>query len=306
MKISAVLWSKDEAGLLARSVAQLLRSGVSSVSIMDDRSTDGTEIVIDTLCATLPNVHRIPLVENLQAALTMDGPVFGPILARDAPDWLVVTDPDEFWISRKGDLRKASALRSHDVVVVERYNAALSDADGIGPHLESQEALLALPLVTDKIALNPKRMAEQPELRWINHRVNPKLMVRPDRVLKFGLGMHEVAAAEEAVLRRARGQDIVVAHLPFTEFSRFKRKVQNIARVFERFDADHQGMIAWHWRRWLEIAGQGGLHEEYDRQFFAPDALEAMRAAGQVATAAEIFAARQAEAEARKTKAAGH
>ncbi|MEM0921456.1 MAG: glycosyltransferase family 2 protein [Pseudomonadota bacterium] len=304
MKISAVIWVKDEVDLLGRAVAQLQRSGVFSVSIMDDGSTDGTGALVDRLCADHDNVHRCARVIDLNASLGLDGPIFGPILQRDRPDWLMVTDADEFWMPIRGDLRLTRALQSHDVVVVERFNAALGTGEVDLSTLDSDAALRDLPLLVDRVPLSRQAMAEDPNLRWVTHRIGPKLMVRPETVQSYGLGMHQVATADPSVLRRARGQDIVVAHLPFTTFARFERKVQNIAGVFERYDAAHSGNIAWHWRRWLEIYEAGGLRTEFDRQFYGVETLARMTEAGQVRTAHGIFADRRAEALARQAAAA--
>lgn len=304
MKISAVIWSKDEAEVLARSVAQLLRIGVHSVSIMDDNSKDGTRLVIDTLCAAFDNVHSLPLVDNLTKALKMDGPVFGPVVERDAPDWILVTDPDEFWVPRTGDLRNTRALQAHDVITVERFNAALAPGS-VDPALyASHDALLQLPLLTNRQPMGLEVMAKDPDLRWVNHRINPKLMIRPDRIKGFDLGMHEVATSKNSKLKRARGQDIVIAHLPFTSFERFERKVQNIAGVFARFNSEHSGKAAWHWRRWLDLYQRGQLRAEYDHQFFDAEAMAALEAAGDVASPEDIFAQRRAEAAARQPKSA--
>lgn len=304
MRISAVLWCKDEVALLPYAVAQLLRSGVYSVSIMDDGSTDGTAIALDTLHAVLPNVHICPRVKNLQDALSMDGPVFGPIIARDRPDWLLVGDPDEFWIPRTGDLRSLPALRTCDVLVVDRFNAALSSGKIDLGMIDSQAALCNLPLVVERRRMTRAIMAENPDLRWVEHHDPPKVMVRPDMVASFDLGMHDATSASGAELRRGQAGGVLIAHLPFTTFSRFERKIQNIAKVFDRFDADHSGARGWHWRRWLEIAENGELAQEYARQFFPPKTLNQMRAKGRVATANDIFARRMAEAAAHKAQAA--
>ncbi|WP_424976011.1 glycosyltransferase family 2 protein [Dinoroseobacter sp. S124A] len=300
MKISVVIWVKDEADVLALAVRQLLRGGVYSVNIMDDGSTDGTAQVIADLCAAHDQVHPIPRTQILSEALQLDGPVFGPVVARDGSDWLMVTDPDEFWLPRNGDLRQTRALENHDVVVVERFNAALPVGPVALDPLGTDAGLRDLPLLVARTPLSRQAMAEDPDLRWVTHRIGPKLMVRPETVQSYGLGMHQVATADESLLRRARGQDIVVAHLPFTTYARFERKVQNIAHVFDRYDDAHSGNIAWHWRRWLEIYRAGGLRAEFDRQFYTPEDLAAMTEAGSVRTAHGIFEDRRAEALARR------
>ena len=294
MKISAVIWAKDEVDLLPRTVGRLLRSGVATVSLLDDDSSDGTSLAIDVLCAALPNVYRISKTSDLAAGLAMDGPIFGPILARDQPDWLLASDPDEFWVPLSGDLRNTRALGTHDVVVVERFNAALCKGEPDLARLETDRGIRELPLVVEQVRLSRERMESEPGHRWVTHAIAPKLMVRPDRLVRFGLGMHAVVGKDGEQLKRTVGQDVLVAHLPFTTFERFERKVNNARRVFERFDSEHSGERAWHWRRWIEIQNAGELRREYERQFFSPTELADMRERGAVAAADQVFARRSA------------
>lgn len=295
MKISAVILVKDEVDLLPRSLAALLRAGVTSVSIMDDNSSDGTRTAIDALCAALPDVYRIATVTDLNAGLKLDGPVFGPVLSRDQPDWLLVGDPDEFWIPQCGDLRRVQALDTHDVVVVERFNAALRPGEPDLARLEADSGLRDLPLLVEQVQLSRERMEAEPRHRWVTHKLGPKLMVRPGPLARFDLGMHAVFGKEGSQLRQTMARDIVIAHIPFSTFERFDRKVQNARHVFERFDREHSGDRAWHWRRWVAIRERGGLRAEYDRQFLSDRELAEQRQSGAALTATEIFAARDLE-----------
>ena len=139
-------------------------------------------------------------------------------------------------------------------------------------------------------------MDAEPAHRWVTHQLAPKLMVRPGPLSRFQLGLHAVTGREGARLRKTRGHDIVIAHLPFSTYERFERKVENARQVFARFDAEHSGTRAWHWRRWVEIQQAGDLRAEYDRQFLSEMEFAAQRRSGAVATAGEILAAREAEA----------
>lgn len=297
MKISAVIWAKDEVDVLPRTVGALLRSGVATVSLLDDDSSDGTSLAIDVLCATLPNVYRIPKTTNdLTAGLAMDGPIYRPILARDQPDWLLASDPDEFWVALTGDLRNTRALATHDVVVVERFNAALCNGEPDLAELESDPGIRGLPLVVDQVSLSRERMESEPEHRWVTHAIAPKLMVRPDRLARFGIGMHAAVGKDGEQLKRTVGEDVLVAHLPFTTFERFERKVNNTRRVLQRYGSEHSGQRAWHWRRWIEIQDAGELRREYERQFFSAAELADQRERGAVATVDQVFARRSVEA----------
>ena len=297
VKISAVIWAKDEIDVLPRTLGALLRSGVATVSVLDDDSSDGTSLAIDVLCAALPNVYRIPKTTNdLTASLAMDGPIFGPILARDQPDWLLASDPDEFWVPLSGDLRDTRALETHDIVVVDRFNAALRKGEPDLAQLETDHAIRDLPVIVEQVTLSRKRMELEPGHRWVTHAIAPKLMVRPDRLARFDLGLHAAVGKEGGQLKRTVGQDVLVAHLPFTTFERFERKVNNARRVFERYDREHSGERAWHWRRWIGIQDAGGLRREYERQFFSAAELATRIESGAVAPAGQILARRNVEA----------
>ena len=60
-------------------------------------------------------------------------------------------------------------------------------------------------------------------------------------------------------MRRAVALEIIIAHLPFTTEARFRRKLENIREVFAYHD-EYFGLDgAWHWRHWLELAGESCL-----------------------------------------------
>lgn len=59
----------------------------------------------------------------------------------------------------------------------------------------------------------------------------------------------------------------------------------------EQFWAHHG---AWHWRRWLALADQGRLDEEFDRNVYDWQTISAMRAEGVIRSAAELFGDRRA------------
>jgi hypothetical protein len=80
---------------------------------------------------------------------------------------------------------------------------------------------------------------------------------------------------------------VVIAHVPFSTFPRFLRKVDNVARSFERFGDRLAPGMAWHWRRWLDVARAGPLEEEFRRQTLSAEQLEDARARGTICSARE-------------------
>lgn len=293
MRISAVIWAKDEVQLIEKTVRNFLRIGAHSVSIMDDGSTDGTAELVARLAADLPQVFQIlldgPL--DLTAALRIDGPVFGPILARDNPDWLLFGDPDEFWIPHGQSLCDLADLADHDLLVIPRYNYAKDHTDFDPACLESPPALAALPLVVQRQILTPKIAREQPDKKWIMHQISPRIMVRPDLITGFVIGLHDAVPKEGLTLRQTQISDMVVAHIPFSNLARFQRKVVNIAGVFARFDKEHVKDMAWHWRQLLRDVENTSVEAEFRRQCFSREELATMSDQGILASAADLFEA---------------
>lgn len=291
MRISAVIWAKDEVQLIEKTVRNFLRIGVYSVSIYDDGSRDGTAELIDRLVADLPQVFAIVLgpSPDLTTALQIDGPVFAPIMARDAPDWLLFGDPDEFWLPHGGRLTDLADLAEHDLLVIQRYNHAKDQRDFDPSCLDSPARLAALPLVVQRQALTPKIAREQPDKKWIMHQISPRIMVRPNLITGFVIGLHNAVPKQGLTLRRAEISDMVVVHIPFSNLSRFQRKVKNIAEIFTRYGAEHGTHMAWHWRQLLVDVERTSVAAEFQRQCFAQAELAALRDQGVLASPAEIF-----------------
>lgn len=291
MRISAVVGCKDEVTLLEPAVAALLRAGVATVSIFDDGSTDGSQELIARLTRD-PRIHHAPPPTDLAAMLRFDGPLFGPILQRDAPDWVLFCDADEIWLPQSGDMRHTAGLHSHDVIAVERYNVAVQGGALPPGALLDGAFLRGMNLITERRKLTREVLQADAQARWILHRIYPKLMVRPAAVERYLLGADNVLGRDGQPPKLLKAKDMVIAHLPFTDYPRFERKVRNIATVFERYDAEHSGTLAWHWRHWLALYRAGGLEEEFHRQILDADSRAAMRARGGLISAAELFAAR--------------
>ena len=70
----------------------------------------------------------------------------------------------------------------------------------------------------------------------------------PGLIEGFAAGMHDVLGRPD--LRRTTARDTLIAHLPFTTFERFARKVVNIREVHRYHEEYATGRAGWHWLRW--------------------------------------------------------
>ena len=139
------------------------------------------------------------------------------------------------------------------------------------------------------------QLHENPRAAWIQGVPVPKVMARVKHIAGWTGGMHDAISADGVQPVRSKPSDLIIAHLPFTTFSRFARKVENIRGVFARFDAQFPGTIGWHWRRWVRLADEGRLREEFEKQLCGEDAIADFRRRRIVRSATELFEHRMLE-----------
>ncbi|MGZ9809204.1 hypothetical protein ACXN5S_01950 [Pseudoroseicyclus sp. H15] len=288
MKISAVVGVKDEAALLAVTIQVLLRAGVASVDILDDGSQDGTLAVAASLASSDSRVRLIDSLPSYENLLSMQGPLFGPILAREQPDRVLFTDADEAWLAQ-GPLSESAFLAAHELVSVPRYNAAPGPG-GIEETGLDDEALRHLPLITARRHLEREELEADSSLRWVEHLLPPKVIADPKTVATLSMGGHRGVAREGRTLTSGTAPDVLIAHLPFTSYARFSRKIDNAAAMMEGVDEASLGKAGWHWRHWIALKRAGRLEEEFARQCYDAGDRAAALANGAFRTAEDILA----------------
>jgi hypothetical protein len=287
MRIAAVVGVMEEAGLIGPALAALRRAGVGRIAVLDDGSTDGTRERVAAVAAADPAITLAAPIWDDGPPFRLDGPVFGPLLRESAPDWLIITDADEFWLAAGGRIDRTPGLDQADVVRVERYNALPVDEAG----LDDPATLLALNLILDRRKLDPDRMAAMPDRPWIMGRLAPKLMIRPGRVAGFSMAAHAAEPAPGAApLRELSPEGLLIAHLPFTDMGRFARKIANVDRMLQALPEAPPLGKAWHWAHWLDLARRGELTAEFERQRLTPERQAALRASGGLRRAGDILA----------------
>lgn len=288
MRIAAILGVKDEAELLPHCIGQLRAIGVDRIEAIDAGSTDGSLQWLEARQAAGDlGLHRF----SDQDPDAQGWNEFNAALARDSgADWVLFLDADEIWLPAGGDLRACLARARADVLIVPRYNVPLGPrglltADGAPPRAAAGTALIAEP-VPDFRA----RLAGGGPLPWIRGVPVPKPVARRGAIGRMHDGGHDVDPPPGVTATRARADDIVIAHLPFTTPERFARKVANIRGVFNVHDAYLGEHLAWHWRRWLALDTPEAVAEEFARQRFDAATLATLRAAGVIRDAGELLA----------------
>jgi len=290
MRFSAIVGVKDEVELIERSIAHLHGIGVELVIACDFGSTDGTRQVLSELASeNLLVVHRSDSGPDPGSAVRqMESDVAELVreLERRGFDWTLFLDADEFWLPRTGRIEDCAGVATADVIKVPRFNIPLGSI--IPPSFDRDHhgeiSLIVQPIESRDL------FDDDPEAIWQRNVPLPKLMARPQVTRGVSAGMHTIDCFDEASIRRLAAHDLLIAHLPFSTRRRFDRKIRNILRFFSGKAGDLEGTMAWHWRRWASLAQAGQIGDEFDRNCFSPEVLDALRSRGMVKTAADVLA----------------
>ena len=285
VRFAAILGVKDEIELLDSCIAHLWTIGVDRIIALDAGSTDGS-----LECLQRNRSERLQLIQfdGLDPAIDAWERVNMEAVRGSGAEWVLFQDADEFWLPAHGSLARCAGLDDLDVLRVDRFNVPLG-TDGpctrLPPDLET-------PLIVAEIPRFRQHIEQHPDTPWIRGVPVPKVMARRECIAGLGNACHDIVSTGEAPLRKARPRDVVIAHLPFSTPTRFRRKVDNIRQVFTVYAdyfREHPGE-AWHWRRWLSLEDAAAMDREFWRQAFDAATLEAYRRDGIINDASTLFA----------------
>ncbi len=288
MRIAAHLGVKDEASLLARAIDHLHSIGVDQVIATDMGSTDGSLDILRRY-RDEGSLQLVELDDRAPDMLHEWSPRITALVKAAGVDWAIFLDADEFPLPSTGSLKDCRALASADVLLIDRFNVPLSPAGIEFPELALTTYYARIPMIVEPIADFHDHLLPHPDTPWIRGVPMPKAMARPSQMASVITGGHDIVPQPGAQLRRVRPADLVIAHLPFTDRSRFVAKVENVSSTIAANPAFFQGRIAWHWRRWLGQLRDGTLDAEFDRQIFSRDKIDALMAEGVLMDAATWF-----------------
>ena len=295
MKIAALVGVKDDVELIRASVEHLWSIGVDLVIAYDDGSVDGTLSILSDLKSEerlwVVNVDRQePRRYVISEAWRLEW-------SRKAnADWVVFLDADEFLIPATGSLKECRDLEHADVLTINRFNMPLTAQGALVPKNLSPAGYADLVLCVQTLPDFHLFIQEHPNVPWIlGTPIMAKALARPNLISTVTAGGHVVEARAGITLRHARPPDLLIAHMPFTTYERFERKVSNIAGIVQAFPEFFSGYIAWHWKRWAAMFEAGQLREEFERQAFSETLLMRMMDAGVLRTAAAILDQRNSQ-----------
>jgi len=289
MRITAHLGVLDEVELIASAIDHLYKIGVDHVIVFDMGSKDGTLEIAEGYQG--PDFELVRLCNDTSWDELRKKTVES--VRRATADWVLFLDADEFWLPATGSIRDCIALVEHDIVTVDRFNVVLTDSGLAMPRELGPEAYPRTFLYTRLIDNFRKYLAANPDTPWISGVPVSKVIGRTGFLESITMGRHDIVTADGRPVRRTTATDVVIAHVPFSSFSRFERRVANIADFFELNGDYLQGAQGWHWRRLYELSQQGRIAEEYLRQVISQPRLDELIASGSVHTAAQLLGSGQ-------------
>ena len=256
------------AGLAADFCRYHLARGVDRIIVADYGSTDGTlealEAYRDDGAVRLLRIpsHRFVEYDPSNELLRL-------IRIEEKADWVTFLDPDEFLIG-PAPIKQVLARASNDgiaVIKTQRRNMI-----GVGPLSSSTHYLrhLTLKIIdTDERVASPTAALSS---SWIFSRIPPKVTIAAAaKNITVETGDHDVRGADERQVTSY--PELEILHYPMRDFSSFREKVET-TKNYLAANPEFSPGIAWHWRRWIAMLTQGGLEEEYERQF--PDEATAL------------------------------
>jgi glycosyltransferase involved in cell wall biosynthesis len=296
MRIVAYLGVKDEVELIERTIEHLRAIGADLIIAVDSRSTDGTAEILQSYESKdnfwlfqMDDLGRGQHPEQMWLRRNTE------IIKRAEADWVILLDADEYWLPVSGSLKDCSALCTSDILSVDRFNVPLQPSGAMMPDELIRSRYSEIFLFAKPISNLRRELQENPHTAWVQGVPGPKVMARAKQIAGWTVGMHDAIPADGIQPVRSKPSDLIIAHLPFTTFSRFARKVENIRHVFAKFDSYFPGEMGWHWRRWVTLADEGKLREEFEKQVFSEDAVADLRRQRIVRSAAELFEDRMLE-----------
>ena len=214
-------------------------------------------------------------VETIQNAQLI---AFQRIISTFSPDWVMLSDTDDFWVPRWGNIRGTKGLSDSELLSVRRLNAALAldTVSGLSERLQDVHMLTQQEIIVDPIALSTAVMKDDPDIPWVMGNILPKIMTAVRDVESIAVGFHDLESA--SALRRSIPSDLLILHLPFTTYGRFKEKLDKIREHNKLLSTIYDSGGAWHWKRWFdELRDPKAEYVEFEKQFFGLTQLQTFR-----------------------------
>lgn len=254
VKLTGIGMVRNEADIVATTIAYHLALGCDEILLVDNGSDDGTTEILHRLSQADPRVRWTRDNGPYLQAEIMTG------LSRDAwvrgADWVLPFDADEFWWCRTGSLRgllegcRAGVLRAGVVNFVQVRGQRRFTPGALG-----RMTLRAEPVGT---ILDAAQRVSAGEIAWVQARYPPKVLARPSSDMTLEPGNHEAKRAG-ALADGIDSDAVAVLHAPLRCRFALRGKAETGRRMAEVYPAP----LGWHARRWDALARAGAFDDEW-------------------------------------------
>jgi hypothetical protein len=254
MKLVMTLLVRDEADIIATTIAYHLAQGVDHIIATDNRSEDGTLDILQGYARSgVLSLWR-------EDDDTYDQHAWVTRMARAAAsahgaDWVINSDVDEFWWPRQGSLRDTFAKLSGETteVLAERYNFVMTDDAG--------EMSFFRRMVYREVA----------SFNQLGDPLPPKVAHRGAPSVDVAQGNHEVTGLPPG--DKISGP-IEILHFPVRSYRQIENKIAKGGAAYGR-NTKLPPEVGSTWRRlYAELMARGDLRDhfasvQHDRQRIA-------------------------------------
>jgi predicted O-methyltransferase YrrM len=261
-RVFGLMLVRNEADILRTNLLHHFALGIEQFLVVDNGSTDETALVLREMAKT-------GRVEWIGEPGPFSKVTIATELAREAylkgADWVIPVDADEFWHVPRGGLLEilgesnAGSLRVRVVNFVQRREQIDRSADAL-LHMTRRPPVPVGPL--ERI----EELVETRKIGFVEILYPPKCIARASLALEIGAGNHSVRFADGPVEDTDR---IVCLHAPLRSRSILWAQAENARRARQAGEERN-----WHWWRWLRLAEQGGLQEEWLANSYEGDSLD--------------------------------
>jgi len=263
-RIVLITMPYDQVDILEDFLDWHLHIGIDLILALDGGSTDGTRDVLDKY-ATTGRVVWFPLTERDMTKYSIADTLATMARQQYQADWIIYCDVDEFLSTHGEPLRAILAECKRDEITCLDIPRRTMTGLPIPPGRRATEAL-TLRIDRTVVPTAEKQITWDFGVPFVFLEVGGHLAVRASAVQNFGMGMH----AGTTTWGRSGTSDLYILHFAIRGYDEFVQKVQNAERWIR--DNPHLPPAwGWHWRRWIHLAKNGSLREEYDRQFVSSE-----------------------------------
>ena len=244
---------RNAADIVRVNVLHHLSLGLDRIVLVDNMSTDGTDLVLQELSRD----SRVRWFRE-------DGPhpqarVFTRLAReayREGADWVLPIDVDEFWQTRRGNFRSILAKSESVAIRVQVINFVQRRSQ-----LESTpDALLHMTWRVPQPAGSPEEALElvgSGKIAHVEARYPAKWIVRPTATVEIAHGNHHLAGI---VGELEDSDEIVCLHAPLRSRAALYAKAIHGQRVEQ---AGGKPGESWHVRRFRQLADEGQMEQEW-------------------------------------------